>query len=164
MPTGSPILQSGSVTPGHLASWTTDGIAQDAGVALTNLYGMLVSGVIAVNFNAGNTDTAIPINLPAGYTRYRIHGINISGASASLSSATCGVFTAQAAGGVAVVTSGTAVTITTSLADTSNNAQSLTVNNQNTIALSDPVLYFRVQTPQGVPATANVSIFYQPLP
>src|SRR5215472_882570 len=94
MPTGSPVLQSGSVTPGHLASWTTDG------------------NVLGINFNASNSDTPIPILLPAGYSRYRIEQIIISGPTAALNTATCGVFTATGGGGTAVVTSGTGVTIT----------------------------------------------------
>lgn len=158
------IQQSGVVTPGHLASWTTDGVLQDSGLTFTNTYGMFSSTVQGVNFNATNTDTPIPINLPANYTRYRIHGISVSGASAALNSSTCGVFTGTGGGGVAIVTSGTALTITATLADTNNNMQGFTINNQNTLALSDNTIFFRVQTPQGSIATATVTVFYQPLP
>jgi len=164
MASGGNTIQSGLVTPGHLVSWTTDGVVQDAGVNLGSTYGTFVSGLTNINFNATNTDNPIPINLPAGYTRYRIENILISGASGTLSTATCGVFTQPAAAGVAVVTTGTAITVTASAADTNNNMQSLTINSQNTLALSDTVLYFRVQTAQGSAATANVFIFYKPLP
>src|SRR5215472_17960082 len=112
MPTGSTVLQNGFVTPGHLASWTTDGIVQDAGVSFANTYGKFVSNVLGINFNASNSDTPIPILLPAGYSRYRIEQIIISGPTAALNTATCGVFTATGGGGTAVVTSGTGVTIT----------------------------------------------------
>lgn len=37
------VLQTGQVTPGHLASFATDGVIQDAGVTFTNTYGMLQS-------------------------------------------------------------------------------------------------------------------------
>ncbi|MDE2021300.1 MAG: hypothetical protein KGJ13_13275 [Patescibacteria group bacterium] len=158
------VLQSGVVTPNHLASWTTDGVIQDSGVAFTNTYGMFASSVTGINFNSANTDNPVVVPLPSGYTRYRIHGIVISGASASLSSATCGVFTAGSAGGVAVVASGTAITVTATTTDTVNNMQNLTIANQNTMVLSDAALFFRVQTPQGSAAIANVSIFYQPMP
>ena len=161
---GQSPLQSGNVTPGHLASWTTDGIIQDAGVALLNFNGTFISAVQNINFNSTNTDNAIPINLPAGFTRYRIESILLSGASASLSTATCGVFTATGAGGTAVVTSATAITVTQTAGDTVNNMQSFTINNQNTVAWIDTVLYFRVQTPQGSSATGTVSIRYTPLP
>lgn len=164
MVTGQNVQQSGNVTPGHLASWTVDGILQDAGIALLNFNGALISSLLNVNFNVTNNDNVLPILLPSGYTRYRLMLLLISGATAALNSATCGLFTAAAAGGVAVVTSGTALTITSTLFDTNNNMQSLTINNQNTLALNDPVLYFRTQTAQGSAALANVSAFYHPLP
>lgn len=158
------VQQSGNVTPGHLASWTTDGVIQDAGVTFSNTYGMFSSAVSGINFNAANTDTPIAINLPPGYTRYRIHQILISGASGSLSTATCGVFTATAAGGTAIVTSGTTITVTTGTGDTNNNLQSLTINDQNTMFFVDNPIFFRVQNAQGSNASATVTAFYQPLP
>lgn len=158
------IQQSGNVTPGHLAAWTTTGVLEDAGVTFQNTYGKFQVTALDINFNAANTDTPININLPAGFTRYRIEQILLSGASASLSTATCGVFTAAAAGGTQVVGTGTAITVTSSSADTNNNMQSFTIIDQNTLAWNDPTLYFRVQTAQGSPATGNVSIGYQPLP
>ena len=161
--TGS-IQQSGVVTPGHLASWTTDGVVQDAGVSFANSYGMLASVLQGIDFNSANTDNPIPINLPAGYTRYRIHQILISAASASLSTATCGVFTQPSAAGLGVVASGSAITVTQPLGDTNNNMQALTIVNQSTLALIDTTLFFRVQTAQGSAATGNVAVFFQPMP
>lgn len=157
------VLQSGVVTPRHLASWTTDGVIQDAGFAYANTYGMLASIVTGINFNSTNTDNPIPINLPAGYTKYRIHQIIISGATASLSAATCGVFTQEAAAGLQVVATGTAITVTQTGGDTNNNMQALVIVDQNTLALTDTTLFFRVQNPQGSPALGNVTVFYQPL-
>jgi len=158
------VLQSGIVTPGHLASWATDGVLQDAGVTFTNTYGVFQNTALNINFNATNTDTPIAINLPAGYTRYRIKQILLSGASGTLSTATCGVFTATGAGGTAIVTSATAITVTSASSDTNHNMQSFTINNQDTLAWFDTTIYFRVQTPQGVAATGNVAVFYEPLP
>jgi uncharacterized membrane protein YphA (DoxX/SURF4 family) len=77
------------------------------------------------------------------------------------------VFTQTAAAGTAVVTTGTAITVTQTAGDTNNNnnnLQSFTINNQNTLAFIDTTLFFRVQNPQGSPALGNVTIFYQPLP
>ena len=158
------VEQSGLVTPGHLASWTTDGVVQDSGFSYSNSYGLLSSVVQNINFNATNTDNPIPINLPAGYTRYRIQNILISGATHDISTATCGVFTATAAGGTPVVTTGTAITVTQTAGDTNHNLQSLSINDQDTMFFIDTVLYFRVQTPESAAALANVAIFYQPLP
>lgn len=158
------VQQSGNVTPTHLASWTTDGVIQDSGVTFTNTYGLFSSAVLQINFNSENTDNPISINLPPNYTRYRIHQILLSGATASLSTATCGVFTETGAGGTAIVTTGTAITVTQTAGDTNNNMQSFTINDQNTMALIDTTIYFRVQTPQGSAALGNVVVFYQPLP
>lgn len=158
------VQQTGTITPGHLTCWTTTGVINDCGLTFSNTYGMFVSIITGVNFNAANTDNPIVINLPSGYTRYRIHNILISGASGTLTTSTVGVFTATGAGGTAVVTSGTSVTVSASSTDTNNNMQSLTVNDQNTLALSDGALFFRTQTAQGVAVTANVAVFYQPMP
>jgi hypothetical protein len=158
------VLQSGSVTPGHLMAAVTDGVIGDAGFSFANTYSQLQSTILGVNFNAANTDNPISINLPAGFTRYRINRILISGASGTLTTATCSVYTQAAAAGVNIVASATACTISTNLGDTNNNMQSLTIVNQNTIALNDTTIYFRTQTAQGVAATANVSCFYEPLP
>ena len=125
---------------------------------------MFQSTILQVNFNSTNTDNPIPINLPVGFTKYRIHLIILSGATASLSTATCGVFTEESAGGVPIVTTGTAITVTQTDSDTNENMQSFTINDQNTMALVDLMLYFRVQTPQGSAALGNVTVWYQPLP
>jgi|SRR5215472_3714008 len=163
MAIGSPILQAGTVTPGHLVNFVTDGVAGDAGVTLPNL-GVIFNSTVSVNFNSANTDNPIGISLPIGMSRYRIHEILISGATASCASATCGVFTQAAGAGLAIVAGGTAVTVSSTTPDAVNTMQSLPISNQNTIALVDGTLFFRVQNAQGSPATANVSIFYEPLP
>ena len=164
MPTGGTVLQSGVVTPLHLCAWVTDGIVGDAGITFANTYGTFVSTILGVNFNLANSDNAILIPLPTSYTRYRIENILISGANANLSTATVGLFTATGGTGTAVVTGGTAVTVTQTATDTNNNMQNFTPNNQNTLALSDATLFFRIGTAAGLVATANISVFYKPLP
>ena len=118
----------------------------------------------AINFNSANTDNAIAIALPTGFTTYLIDKIYITGASGTLTTATCGVFTAAAGGGTAIVTSATAITVNTASANTNNNTQSLTVNNANTLAYNLATIYFRVQSAEGSAATANVVIHIIPLP
>jgi hypothetical protein len=158
------VLQAGQVTPGHICSWATDGVIEDSGVTFSNTFGMYSATTQGINFNSANTDNQILINLPVGYTRYRIHQIILSGATATLTTATCGVFTSTAGGGTAIVTSGTAITVSQTSGDTVNNLQTFTINNQATVAWIDTVIYFRVQSSQGSPALGNVSVFYQPLP
>ena len=158
------VLQSGSVTPGHVATWTTDGVIEDGGVAVPNLYALYVTTITAVNFNQINFDNQILINLPAGYTRWRCDRVLISGASGSISTATAGLFTATGAGGTQIVSSGSAITVVSSSIDTNNNMQSMTITDQNTMALSDTAVYWRNQVAEGSAQTANVSVFYEPLP
>ena len=158
------VVQNGNVTPGHLVAWVTDGVVDDAGFTFAGINGRLVVTLPGVNFNAANTDFPIPVNLPVGFTRYRVSSVMISGATGALNSSTIGVFTAAAGGGVAVVASGTGVTVSATTPDTANNMQVFAIVNQNLVAFNDPVLFFRVQTPQGSPALGNVSIFYEPLP
>lgn len=59
MSNGAPILQSGNVTPGHAAAWTTDGVVQDAGAATSGALsevGITKEGGIALAIN--NTATS----------------------------------------------------------------------------------------------------------
>jgi len=126
-------------------------------------FGSFYNVSATVNFNAGNTDTAIPVLLPSGITRYRVVAVEISGASGTLTTATAGVFTAAGGGGVAVVTGGSAITVSTGAEDTNNNTQSMNVNNGSTQSYTGSTLYFRVATPQGVAATGKVTIVIHPL-
>lgn len=158
------VLQSGQVTPNHLAAFVTDGVIGDSGVTFNNTLGIFRSDVLGINFNAANTDFPIPINLPVGDTKWRPTFIHISGASGTLTTATCGIFTQQAAAGVSIVTTGSSITVATNLADTNNNMQQMTLNNSTTMSYVDTTIYFRVQNPQGVPATGNVTVLYEPLP
>ena len=124
------------------------------------------TSAIAVDFNTAG-DNAIPIKLPVWATRYIVDSVRISNASHTLVTATAGVFTAASGGGVAVVTAASAITVSATADATNNNAQAMTINNSNTesyLLASQPNLYFRIGTPEGVAATANVTISVTPLP
>lgn len=155
------VSQSGSVTPKHLTQWSGKRVISDAEALASDIHGLRVSYALTVDFNATNTDTAIGLPLPAGVTGYRVHGIRISGATAAINAATCGVFTEPGGTGIAVVATGTPVTVTQTGPDTNNNMQSLTIVNQDIIAFGDTTLYFRVQTPEGSSAKANVNVVYE---
>jgi hypothetical protein len=111
-----------------------------------------------INFNSANTDNAIPITLPAGAVAYRVAGLRIGNASASISTATFGLFSAAAAAGTAIFAAGQAITVTTASANTNNNAMTVTPANQNTQFYNFTTLFFRVGTAQGSAATADVTI------
>jgi hypothetical protein len=124
--------------------------------------GRLRFAITGVNFNAGGTDTPIPITLPPGISRWRVNSVSISNALGDISSATAGLFTAAGAGGQTLAAN-QAVTVTQAAADTNNNMQSLTLTNANTEAYTDTLIYFRVGTPQGTARTADVILEISPL-
>lgn len=125
--------------------------------------GKIVLVARGVNFNSANTDTLIAVALPNGYARYRVDSVRVSGASASLTTATCGVFTAAAGGGSAIVAGASALTVSAATENTNANMQQMVIANQNTQSWNAAILYFRVQTAQGTAATGNVSIVIEPL-
>lgn len=151
---------TGAITASVMRTMIQNLVDSYSDLALT---GMQQVATASVNFNSANTDNAIAITLPSGFTRYKVDQAVISGASGTLTTATCGLFTATAAGGTAIVTSATAITVATASEGTNNNTQSLTVNNAGTQSYTTTPLQFRVQTPQGVAATATVTIFYRPV-
>jgi hypothetical protein len=139
----------------------------DGKVALEARLGTMSTSVAGVNFNSANTDTALAVALPAGYTRFAVHRIVISNPSASLTTSTFGFFTTTAAGGAAIVPSNSANIISTTADNTANNSQAATpvlaISFKASTLPTPNVLYFRVQTAQGAPATADVTLYYQPL-
>lgn len=140
-------------------------VDQDLRAAASPLFAnsVLIPIQHSVDFNVGNTDTAFAVPLPIGFTRYQINAVIISEASGALTTATFGVFTAVAGGGFAPVASGTACTVSTASETTNNNMQVCTIVQGLTESINAGTLYFRVQTPQGAPATAKVSIFVRPV-
>ena len=79
------VLQSGNVTPGHLAQWTTDGVIQDGGVSPFNV----IASYRSINFNV-TTDQ--PIVIPAQIVAFRLSNIIITNASVALNTAQGGFY------------------------------------------------------------------------
>lgn len=100
---GQSVQQSGSVTPGNLAVWITDGVVGDGGpvAAASNVLTTLLSA----NFNS-ILDQAIQI--PKAVTAFQLTGILITNASLSLTTATGGFYPTTAKGGTAIVAAGQA--------------------------------------------------------
>ena len=136
---------------------------QGAGAALlATSVGQLRFALIGVNFNSPNTDNPIPITLPAGVSRYVVNSVRINNASASISTATIGVFTAVGGGGQ-IIAANQAITVTTAATDINNNTMSLVGTNLNTEAYNDTTLFVRIGTAQGSAATADVIVIIFPL-
>jgi hypothetical protein len=127
---------------------------------------MVIGHITGVNFNSANTDNAITIKLPTGYTRYTNVGAWITNASASLTTSTVGLFSATGGGGTALFTA-QAVTVSTSTDAATNNAQQIQPANGGTASYTIggfPTLQFRVQNAQGSAATGDVTIYGRAVP
>ena len=124
----------------------------------------LIGVVLGANVNQASTDISVPLLLLPG-ANFIIDSIHINNASVSLTTATFGVFSAVAAGGVAIVTAGAVLSsltaATVNLVATLAATATTTVFNQTTQANT---LYFRVGTAQGAAATCDVYIWGKVLP
>jgi hypothetical protein len=117
-----------------------------------------------INFNAANNDNAITLPLPSGYTRYAIERIYVGNVSASITTATAGMFSAAGGGGTTLVTTA-AMTVSTAAANVANNNQILTGTNAWAfgVASNFTSVFFRTVTPQGSAATGDVTVVYTPI-
>ena len=112
-----------------------------------------------VDFNALG-DNQVPISLSEFVSRYQVLNVWVTNASATIVTATAGLFTAAYAQGFAIAPS-QILTITNNTADNIGNAQSMELANQRTIVFSDMTLYFNVSTAEGTAAKADVHITIQ---
>lgn len=110
-----------------------------------------------VNFNSANTDNPITVSLPTGTSNYSLNFVRIANASASISTATYGLYTAASAGGTGILTA-TAITVTSASANTNNNSMQTSIGSGTTQSFNVTTLYFRIGTAQGTAATADVFI------
>jgi len=123
--------------------------------------GQLQSCARSINFNSANTDNAISLLLPAGSSNFYFWRILLANASASITTATIGVYSATGAGGTTLVAQ-TAITVSTGAASTSNNLQQL-YGGSTTESFNFSTIYARVINAQGSAATADVCVLYSPL-
>lgn len=126
--------------------------------------GILVFTLPSANFNS-TADQPITITLPTGYTRYQIQRIAVSNPSISMTTAVGGVYTAVTKGGVVVTPASQAYSgLTTNAANTSGNLLNVGLGAGSTTAFNATTLYLSLTTPQSTAATADVTVYIQPLP
>ncbi len=141
---------------GSLSSFyvNTNGTTGYAALPFASTVGLLRFAITGVNFNSANTDNSVTISLPAGITRWRVNAPFITNASASISTATAGIFTG--AGGTGqTIAANQAITVTATAADTNNNMMVMAATNGSTMAYNDTTIFFRIGTAQGSAATAD---------
>ena len=149
------ILQSGTITPGHIAAWTTDGVIQDGGAAPFNV----IASLRSANFNI-TTDQ--PIIIPQSIVAFQLTGIVITNASVSLTTAQGGFYPAASKGGTPIVASSQAysalttanglVSATLATFGSTTRFSAATLGNINGLL----AIWFALTTPQGAGATADV--------
>lgn len=148
----------------------TGSTANSADISIADMLGELIPTYrggfsAAVNLNAAApVDTAIAITLPTGHTKYRLLHVMVSnnGTTGSLTTARAGLFTSTGGGGIALCADQALSAITSSTDDVASNALQLTCTIANT-RITSSTLQFRLGTAQGAAATADVSIYIQPL-
>lgn len=96
------VQQSGSVTPFHLAVWSTDGVLQDGGPITAAQ--KVIGSLFQANFNSPSADQAILIS--TGITAFMLTGIVVTNASVSLTTAQGGFYSQVNQGGSVIVASG----------------------------------------------------------
>lgn len=133
------------------------------GAGAPNILGGLA---LAVNLNSANTDTTISITLPTGCTRYIISRVLVFnlGVTASLTTATAGLFSQAAGAGLALAANQALSPITSATINTDANTMPLAITVSDRTILTLSSVFFRVGTAQGAAATANVYVQIRPLP
>lgn len=123
--------------------------------------GMLQSSVVGVNFAVAG-DKPITFTLPPGMTRFTLFRIQIGHASASLATATFGLFTAVGGGGVALIAGGTACTVSTAADNTSGNVQvvGLALSAEQLASALAPANTVQLRIGATAAGTADVTIYY----
>ena len=126
-------------------------------------YPEIMGGYIdGVNLNSAG-DNAITINCPTVNYDLRFIVIFNTGPTASLTTAKYGLFSGTGGGGTAIIGSGTVLSTITGSGVNAATANSV-LNGPTVSVYNYTTLYFRVTTPQGASATANVYVRIIPLP
>lgn len=109
-------------------------------------------------------DTAIPVVLPRGATRWRLFAalcIN-RGTTVSLTTARLGLFTAPAAGGLTIAVDQALSSLQTNADDTAQGLLSLSLSNTS-VRFTAGTVYCKVGTAQGASAAVDIYVYGYPL-
>lgn len=164
------ICNNGLAVVGESPATTIKGNAGATNAVVTDLTPQQVQALIhmpnvaykiVVSFSLASTDNPIALALPTGFTEYQVNNCILSNASANLTGATVALYTAAAAGGTALITASTVVTVSTS-GSTNNNMQIFNVNNQSTQSWNVTPLYFRTGLVTAT-GTGTVTLFVRPI-
>lgn len=143
-----------------------DALFDDYDAGLFGYDVFLAGKATAVDLNSANSDRTIAIALPAGVTNYMIQAVVVknNGTTASLTTATAGLFSSAAGAGLALAANQALSAIAAKDVNTDANALALTITVGARTWLDDTSLFFRVGTAQGAAATADVYVYARPMP
>lgn len=147
------IEQSGHITPGHLATWITDGVVGDGGPvrASKNVLASLLSADM-------NSIADQALLLPSSITAFAITGIVVTNAPVSLTTAVGGFYPQTAKGGAAIVAAGqvySSLNATTKLLNCTVQAAALATRYDRS-NVPDWAIYLSLTTAQGIAAVADI--------
>lgn len=154
------VLQSGSVTPGHLATWVTDGVVGDGGAKLG--LQTVIGSLLGADFNT-TLDQAIPIDTDV--VAFQFFCIYVTRPSTILSAAVGGFYPAASKAGTAIVANTQVYSTLTTAASllTPTFTGAVITTRWSRANLADWAVYFSLTTPQGVAASADIYLLGTPL-
>ena len=147
------VQQSGNITPGHLATWVTDGVIKDGGPVQSSK--QVLASLLSADFNS-IADQALLI--PTSITAFMITGIVVTNASLSLTTAVGGFYPQAAKGGVAIVAASqvySSLTDVTKLLNCTVVAAALATRYSRT-NVPDWAIYLSLSIAQGTYGTADI--------
>ena len=148
------IVQSGNVTPGHLATWVTTDVLADGGPPLGASETVLAQ-LLAANFDT-TADQTIPI--VDTISKFCFTRIIVTNASLSLTTAVGGFYPQPSKGGTAIVANTqvySGLTVASSLINPTLSSYGSGTAFDSTILTSFSV-YFSLTTAQGVASVADI--------
>lgn len=151
---GGNVQQSGNVTPGHLAKWTSSGVISDAGPLATNQ--RVLAYLQGADFNSVQDQ---PLIVPGTVTAFQLTGIIICNASIPISAAVGGFYPALSKGGIPIVAASqvySSLTTSSKLLQATLSAFGLTTRFSSPAVLTDNYVVFSLTTPQNAPCTADI--------
>ena len=146
------ILQSGNVSPGHLAVWKTDGVIGDGGA-------LGASQKVFARANCDfNSVADQPLLLPAYMTAFMLTGIIVTNPSLSLTTAAGGFYPEASKAGTPLVAAGQVYSSLTAAAKllSCKLASGVSTTRYDISSLPDWAIYLALTTAQGAAATADV--------
>ena len=148
------VLQSGNVTPGHLAQFITDHVIGDAGPILASQ--KVLGAIFGADFN---TTSDQPIVLPSSINAFQLTGIIVTNASISLTTAFGGFYPLTSKAGSPIVSASqgySALTSSSVLLQPTLTTFAMTTRFSNAILTNLWAIYFSLTIPQGATASADV--------